>query len=78
MTDQIEERIDGLYAGELDRFTPDRDALAKAGTKEQAVAAYRRAFAASREVPQAQDLARRLKEAGSPVSLAEHFGFLTD
>ena len=38
MTDPIDQRIDGLYAGELDRFTPDRDALAKeltsAGDKE--------------------------------------------
>jgi hypothetical protein len=29
VTDPIDDRIDGLYAGELDRFTPDRDALAK-------------------------------------------------
>ena len=29
MTDPIDARIDGLYAGELDRFTPDRDAFAK-------------------------------------------------
>ena len=29
MTDPIDERIDALYAGELERFTPDRDALAK-------------------------------------------------
>jgi hypothetical protein len=29
VSDPIDERIDGLYAGELDRFTPDRDALAK-------------------------------------------------
>ena len=29
MTHPTDERIDGLYAGELDRFTPDRDALAK-------------------------------------------------
>jgi hypothetical protein len=38
VSDPIDERIDGLYAGELDRFTPDRDALAKeltsAGDKE--------------------------------------------
>jgi hypothetical protein len=38
VTDPIDERIDGLYAGELDRFTPDRDSLAKelasAGDKE--------------------------------------------
>ena len=37
---ELDERIDGLYAGELDRFTPDRDALAKelteAGDKEGA------------------------------------------
>jgi hypothetical protein len=29
VTDPIDERIDGLYAGELGRFTPERDALAK-------------------------------------------------
>jgi len=29
VTDAIDERIDGLYAGELEDFTPDRDALAK-------------------------------------------------
>jgi hypothetical protein len=38
VTDPIDERIDGLYAGELDRFTPDRDSLARelisAGDKE--------------------------------------------
>lgn len=38
MSDPIDERIDGLYSGEPDRFTPDRDALAKeliaAGDKE--------------------------------------------
>ena len=40
MTDPIDERIDGLYAGGLDRFTPERDALANelaaAGDKEEA------------------------------------------
>jgi hypothetical protein len=40
VSDPIDERIDGLYAGELDRFTPERDALAKeltlAGDKEGA------------------------------------------
>jgi hypothetical protein len=40
VTDPIEERIGGLYAGELDRFTPDRDTLAReltgAGDKENA------------------------------------------
>jgi hypothetical protein len=29
VTDPIDEHIDALYGGELDRFTPDRDALAK-------------------------------------------------
>jgi hypothetical protein len=56
----------------------DGDALVKDGAKEKAVAIHRKAFAASRDVPQAQTLAQRLKEQGVPVSLAEHFGFLTD
>ena len=34
MTDPIDERIDCLYAGDLDRFTPDRDALAKELTRD--------------------------------------------
>lgn len=53
-------------------------AFAKAGNKEKALAAYRQAFAAARDVPQAQALARHLKDAGVEVSIALHFGFLTD
>jgi len=56
----------------------DADKQAKDGQKEKALDAYRKAFAATRDVPQAQTLALRLKELGSPVSIAEHFGFLTD
>jgi len=53
-------------------------ALARAGSRDKAAAAYRKAFAATNDVPQGQMLAARLKELGSTVSLAEHFGFLTD
>jgi hypothetical protein len=53
-------------------------ALAKNGDKEKAIAGYRQAFAASRDVPQVQVLASRLKENGIAVSVAEHLGFLTD
>jgi len=55
----------------------ESDALAKKGG-EKAVAGYQKAFAASREVPQVQALASRLKENGVTVSVAEHLGFLTD
>src|SRR5262249_45815971 len=48
------------------------------GQKEKATALYRKAFAATQDVPQAQALARALKEAGVTVSVAEHLGFLTD
>src|SRR5947209_2842767 len=55
----------------------DVDALL-AFARDKAAAAYRKAFAATNDVPQAQLLAGRLKELGTTVSLAEHFGFLTD
>src|SRR5262249_6631161 len=58
--------------------TKDADALSKDGQKDKAVAAYRRAFAASRDVPQLQTLTLRLKDHGVMVSIAEHLGFLTD
>jgi hypothetical protein len=56
----------------------DANALLKAGQKDKALSAYQRAFAACRDVPQAQALADRLKGLGLMVSVAEHFGFLTD
>src|SRR5262249_53694169 len=54
------------------------DALAKSGRKDEALAGYRVGFAACRDVTQAQTLANRLKAQGVSVSIAEHFGFLTD
>lgn len=54
------------------------DVLVKKTDKEQSAAVYRKAFAACRDVPQAQELARKLKELGDNVSLAAHLGFLTD
>jgi hypothetical protein len=54
------------------------DHVAKDGLKTQAVAAYRKAFTASRDVPQLQTLALRLKKQGETVSIAEHLGFLSD
>ncbi len=54
------------------------DALAKNGSKEDSVAAYRKAFAACRDVTQAQTLAGRLRALGITVSVAAHLGFLTD
>jgi hypothetical protein len=79
---------DRLLAGWLDDpefrydavalLVKEADAQAKEGKKEQATAAYRKAFAAVRDVGQAQALASRLKDAGVTVSIAEHLGFLTD
>ncbi len=54
------------------------DALAKAGRRAEAEAGYRTAFAACRDVGQAQTLANRLKPLGITVSVATHLGFLTD
>jgi hypothetical protein len=54
------------------------DQLVQSAPKDRAKAVYARAFAAARDVPQAQQLARRLNDLGVRVSLAEHFGFLTD
>jgi hypothetical protein len=46
--------------------------------KEKAVAAYREAFAATRDIAQARAVAARLKDLGVTVSVADHFGFLGD
>ncbi|MCS6851879.1 MAG: hypothetical protein NZ700_12005 [Gemmataceae bacterium] len=54
------------------------DGFAEKGDKEQAVARYRKAWSASRDVGQVQALANRLKQHGHSVSLAEHLGFLTE
>jgi hypothetical protein len=53
-------------------------ALGKGGKKEQAVAVYRKGFAAVRDVGQSKQLAARLKELGVSVSVADHLGFFRD
>src|SRR5262249_25450930 len=53
-------------------------ASAKGLPKAKAVAAYRKAFAASRDLGQARDARPRLKELGVTVSVADHLGFLRD
>ncbi|MBL8799445.1 MAG: hypothetical protein JNM56_36525 [Planctomycetia bacterium] len=55
-----------------------REKAAITKNPEESRAMLRRAFAACRDVPQAQKLAVDLKADGIAVSLAEHFGFLTD
>jgi hypothetical protein len=54
------------------------DTLAKWGEKDRAVAEYRRAFAASRDMGQAAAIAGRLREQGVTVSVFDHLGFLRD
>jgi hypothetical protein len=56
----------------------DADALAKNGDKEKALAAYRKAFAAARDLAQAAALAGRLMNRGVTVSVFDHLGFLRD
>jgi hypothetical protein len=56
----------------------DADELTKKGDRDAAATAYRKAFAASRDVDQARTAAAHLKGAGRPVSVADHLGFLTD
>ena len=46
--------------------------------REKAIAAYRKLFAATREVDQARRVAERLKGFGINVSVADHLGFLRD
>ncbi len=51
-------------------------ALEAAGSKEEALAAYRRAFGAARNVEQIQALATSIRDLGGEVDLTRHFGFL--
>src|SRR5262249_56211366 len=77
-----------LYAGWLDdpefRYEAvkvalqEADGLAKSGDKERAVAAYRKAFAAVRDLQQAKTVAVGLQKVGVKVSVADHLGFFTD
>jgi hypothetical protein len=50
----------------------------KALTKEKRTAALRELFAATRDLTQSRAVAAKLKDVGSPVSVADHFGFLRD
>jgi hypothetical protein len=52
--------------------------LAKKGEREKAVAAYRKALGASREVDQGRAAAGALLDLGIQVSVAEHLGYLMD
>ncbi len=56
----------------------DAEKLAKSGAAREAVAAFHRAFEASRDVLQARAAAQGLLDLGAKVSVAEHLGFLTD
>lgn len=51
-------------------------ALETAGKKEEALAEYRRAFDAARNVEQIQALATSIRDLGGTVDLTRHFGFL--
>lgn len=52
------------------------EALKADEKKEEALSAYRRAFAASRNVEQIQALATAIRDLGGSVDLTGHFGFL--
>lgn len=52
------------------------DALKTGEKKEEALAAYQKAFSASRNVEQIQALATTIRELGGTVDLTRHFGFL--
>jgi hypothetical protein len=71
-TDDPEFRSDAIdqVLADLDR---DKEAPA-----DRQVAILRRLFAATRDLPQSQAVAARLKRLGAPVSVADHFGFLRD
>ncbi len=56
----------------------DTVAADKALPREEAVARLRRAFAATRDLPQGRAVAARLRDLGVTVSVADHLGFLRD
>jgi hypothetical protein len=74
-----------LLAGWLDdpefRYDAVEQFVSKLDTglsREQQTAAYRKAFAATRDIDQARAIAAKLKTLGVTVSVAEHLGFLGD
>jgi hypothetical protein len=62
----------------VDVAVKNGDKLAKAGQKDKAIAAYRKAFAAVRDLQQAKKVAVALGRQGVKVSVADHLGFLRD
>ncbi len=60
----------------VDWCTAEAEALADADKREQAIAAYRRALAAARDLDQIRRLAACLGQLGQQVNLPRHFGFL--
>jgi len=70
--DDPEFRFDAI---ELALADLDRD---KGTSPEKRVSALRQLFAATRDLPQSRAVAAKLKDAQSPVSVADHFGFLRD
>jgi hypothetical protein len=78
---------DGLLPGWTDDPEFRHDAIARAlidldrdmeVSADQRVAVLRQLFAATRDLPQSRAVAGRLKGLGTPVSVADHFGFLLD
>lgn len=62
----------------VDQLGKQADDQANAGQKNQARESYRRAFAASRDLSQAQRLLPRMQTVGESGQLVEQFGFITD
>ncbi len=52
------------------------DAALKAGSKEDAIVAYRRALTAARDLDQIKNAAKQLRDLGETVDLPRHFGFI--
>jgi hypothetical protein len=62
----------------IDFVVKEADALQKKGDKEEATSAFRKAFAASRDLPQVKTTAARLRNLGQTVYVAEHIGFFSE
>lgn len=60
------------------RLQAQAEELLEAEQEEQAKQTLRKAFAASRDEDQVEELAKQLEKLGVEVNLPEHFGFITD
>ena len=58
------------------RLIDEAAALAEEKNNEAAVAIYRQALTAARDIDQIRTLAERLRKLGQPVDLPRHLGFL--